>query len=250
MSTRRLFVEAQLVTGGTVLLDGERAHYIGRVLRARPGDDIWLFNGDGHEFRAAIERIDRSTVALAVGAMTTPASESPLELRLVQGISKGERMDTVVQKATELGVTRISPVHSEFSVVRLDTARTRTRLKHWQRIAQSACEQCGRTVPPRIDAPQTLADACGASASHAVTRLALAPDAAAPLQTMAPPAARVELLVGPEGGLSDAELELAARTGFTAVSLGPRVLRTETAAIVALALLQARWGDLSGGAQR
>jgi 16S rRNA (uracil1498-N3)-methyltransferase len=251
MSTRRLCVDHVLTTGHSLRIDGDRAHYIGRVLRCRPGDEITLFNGDGCEYPSRIERMDKHAVVLTIGTAAEPRVESPLGLRLIQGIARGERMDTIVQKATELGVQRLSPVRSEFSVVRLDGERAVNRLRHWQRIGQSACEQCGRTVPPQLDAPRALPEALAEAAGRKSTRLMLHPGSPLSIATMLPIAAipegdGLEFLIGPEGGLSSAERQQAAAAGFVAVSLGPRTLRTETAALAALTLAQALWGDLAG----
>lgn len=243
MTTRRLWVEQHIDEGRTLTLHGPEAHYIGRVLRCRRGDELTLFNGATREYPARIERIDKSGVTLAVGAGLEACVESPLDIRLIQCLSRGERMDTVVQKASELGVRRLSPVEGEFSVVHLDDERADKRLRHWRRISQSACEQCGRTVPPVLDKPRRLAAALSAPATDGLTRLMLQPGGARSFDAIERPA-RLELLIGPEGGLSGTERELAQAAGFVPVSLGPRTLRTETAAIAAVTLSQALWGDL------
>jgi 16S rRNA (uracil1498-N3)-methyltransferase len=162
---------------------------------------------------------------------------------LVQGISRGERMDFVIQKATELGVHRISPVLTEFSVVKLQADRASRRLLHWNKIAQSACEQCGRSKIPVIDEPSVLHDFLRGS-TPAQSRLLLQPSATTSLHQIGRPESVIDLLIGPEGGISDSETEMLLDAGFKAVSLGPRVLRTETAALAAVAILQAKWGDL------
>jgi 16S rRNA (uracil1498-N3)-methyltransferase len=170
-----------------------------------------------------------------------------LKIHLVQGISRGERMDFVIQKATELGVKRISPVFTEYGVVKLDEKRAQTRRDHWQSVATSACEQSGRVRPPLVDAPIALNAWFGAGAKESGTDLILQPGAPTPLASIEAPVTKVCLLVGPEGGFSNSEYDDARVAGFTAVSLGPRVLRTETAALAAIAVAQSVWGDLAKG---
>lgn len=243
MSTR-LFVSNELGNGRIVIVEGEPAHYLGRVLRVAVGDTVNLFNGECGEWRAEVVAIARNGVELRVTDPLDSRPESPLRSHLVQGISRGERMDFVVQKATELGVKRITPVFTDHGVVKLDARRAAKRLEHWQRIAESACEQSGRIRPPLVDAPVPLDHWFGAGGGHGATQLVLAPGAGLPLAAAGPIGEKLCLLIGPEGGFSDRELENAALAGFRAVSLGPRILRTETAALVALAIAQATWGDL------
>lgn len=240
----RLYVPAVLEPGATLPLDRDRSHYVARVLRLRPGDALVLFDGNGGEHAASIADVTRSGVSVAVGERTGREAESPLAIRIIQGISRGDRMDFVVQKATELGVRRITPVITEFSVVRLDAAKAEKRAEHWTKIAQGACEQCGRNRLPEIDAPQALTAVLD-SLPPGAARIVLQPGAGEPLASQRFAGERIELLVGPEGGLSGGELEQAAAGGFVACSLGPRILRTETAALAALAVLQAAYGDLA-----
>ncbi|MGB5688477.1 MAG: 16S rRNA (uracil(1498)-N(3))-methyltransferase [Woeseiaceae bacterium] len=241
----RLFVSGQLINGGELLLEGDRARYLGRVLRLAVGDEVAVFNGEGKEWPATIGAMTKSTATLRLGDSREAGSESPLKVHLVQGISRGERMDFVVQKATELGVKRITPVLTEYGVVKLDAARAQKRREHWQSVAASACEQSGRTRLPLIDVPVALKDWFGNKPGQVDAELILAPGATTSLASIAAPTTKVCLLIGPEGGFSHVEYEDAALAGFTAVSLGPRVLRTETAAVAALAVLQSLWGDLA-----
>lgn len=241
----RLFVSDQLINGGELLLEGDRARYLGRVLRLRVGDEISVFNGEGGEWSAVIEAMTRNTATLSVGENAEAGTESALKIHLVQGISRGERMDFVVQKATELGVKRITPVLTEYGVVKLDAARTEKRRDHWKSVATSASEQSGRTRPPLIDSPLSLKDWFGSKPAAVDAELILAPGAATPLAGIAKPKTKVCVLIGPEGGFSDTEYDDAAVAGFEAVSLGPRVLRTETAAVATLAVMQSLWGDLA-----
>lgn len=212
-------------------------------MRLRPGDALTVFDGLGGEYRATVAKVTKEKLNLSVGKHVTRNAESPLRIRLVQGISRGERMDFVVQKATELGVHRISPVLTDFSVVKLDAGRAAKRREHWQRIARSACEQCNRNIVPVIDAPQSLGDWFANNGDAGELQLILRADAAEPMPAVAPPGTDLTILVGPEGGFSDGERERAAQAGLRPVKLGPRVLRTETAALAALCIAQATWGD-------
>lgn len=239
----RLFVSGALGNGVELEICGEQARYLGRVLRARVGDRIAVFNCDDGEWSADILAISKSTVRLAIGAAIDNNAESLLKVHLVQGISRGERMDFVVQKAAELGAKRITPVLTEYGVVKLDEKRAEKRREHWQRIAESACEQCGRVRPPLIDAPVSLNRWFGEAHGDA-TQLVLQPGADKRLADVDAPVVKVCLLIGPEGGLSDKEYGDAHAAGFGSVSLGPRVMRTETAAVAALAIAQSLWGDL------
>ena len=240
----RLFVSQALINGTSVVVEGDRARYLGRVLRLRVGDAITVFDGSGPEWPAMIEGMTKSTATLQLGDSVEAGTESPLSLHLVQGVSRGERMDYVVQKATELGVKRITPVLTEYGVVKLDGERAAKRRDHWQGVAASACEQSGRTRLPLIDAPMSLKQWFGEKPAEADVDLILRPGAATPLAKVEVPATKACILIGPEGGFSDTEYEDAEIAGFRAVSLGPRILRTETAAAAALAVMQASWGDL------
>jgi 16S rRNA (uracil1498-N3)-methyltransferase len=242
MSTR-LFVSGALSNAEERILHGEPARYLGRALRARVGDEIRVFNGEGGEWWARISKIGKSEVVLEIGEHIETAVESPLKVHLVQGISRGERMDFVVQKATELGVKRITPVLTNHGVVKLDAKRAGKRRDHWQQVANSASEQSGRTRPPLIDAALDLNQWFGQKATSDTTELILQPGAASSMSAIEAPTRKLCLLIGPEGGFSDKEYEDAELSGFRAVSLGPRILRTETAALAALALAQASWGD-------
>lgn len=243
--TTRLFVSRDLINGKHLVVAGDRARYLGRVLRLRVGDEITVFDGSGPEWTATIEAMSKSEVTLQIVEQREAGTESPLKIHLVQGVSRGERMDYVVQKATELGVTRITPVLTEYGVVKLGGERAEKRREHWAGVAASACEQSGRTRVPLIDTPLPLKDWFGAKPAEADVDLVLAPGAGTALAQVPSPQTRVCILIGPEGGFSPAEYEDAELAGFAAVSLGPRILRTETAAAAALAVMQANWGDLS-----
>jgi len=248
MSRTRLFSPVPLPANTDVTLVGDQARYISRVLRLKPGDVFTIFDGKGGEYPATVTTISKTTVQINIATICRRNVESPLAIHLLQGVSRGDRMDFVVQKATELGVQRITPVLTEFSVVKLEPKRAKKRAQHWSNIAISACEQCGRDILPHIDAPQPLRDWFGQNMDNKLastdTRILLRPAAESALESIAEPAGELTLLVGPEGGFSDAEYEQAEIAGFRAAGFGPRILRTETAAIAAIAVLQSLHGDL------
>lgn len=241
-SGRRLFVDADI--GGERLTIGERtAHYIGRVLRLRPGDAVIVFDGRGRERRATIERLEKKRAELELGTGIEPLPEPATSLTLVQALVKADAMDAIVQKATELGVGAIRPVRTDFSVVKLDAERAGRRVEHWSRVARSACEQSGRHSPPAVHTPARLDDVLPALSEHD-RRIAFQPDAAPLARCETRPVSRVCLLLGPEGGFSAAELEAVEAAGFARFRLGPRILRADTAAVAACTLAQTFWGDL------
>ena len=244
MALTRLFVNSDLRVGLTLWLGEEQARYLGKVLRLRRGDDLSVFNGNDGEFTATVDTIGKAEVSVTLTTPVETRVESPLRIHLVQGVSRGERMDFVVQKATELGVKRISPVLTEYGVVKLDATRAGKRRDHWQKVAVSACEQSGRTRPPLIDMPVPLNAWFGGKTSEADVDLVLQPGTTGMLTSIPEPQTKICLLVGPEGGFSATEYDDAALAGFAPVSLGPRILRTETAAIAAIAIAQSLWGDL------
>jgi 16S rRNA (uracil1498-N3)-methyltransferase len=245
MRLTRVYVDATLEPGARVALEGSAASHITRVLRLRPGDALTLFNGRGGEYAGRIEKSHGGRVTVVVGARSAVERESPLTLTLAQGVSRGERMDLVVQKATELGVSGLVPVFTERSVVRLDARQATRKVAHWRAIAVAACEQSGRNRLPDVATPLSLREFTGA-ARNAVSgaRLLLSPGAALRLDDIPSPVTDVTVLIGPEGGLTESEEDLARTAGFAPVRLGPRVLRTETAALAALTLLQRKFGDL------
>jgi 16S rRNA (uracil1498-N3)-methyltransferase len=245
MRLPRIFVEGPLVAAQQMELPAAASQHLLAVLRLRVGAPLVLFDGRGGEHPARLVAAGRGSARIEVGEHRAIERESPLAVTLLQGLARGERMDIVVQKATELGVARIIPVAAARSVVQLAEARAGKRLAHWQAVAVAACEQCGRNRVPEITAPMSLVEACRLAAADAGTRLwALDAEGGTPLAATPPMrGGRIALLVGPEGGLADEELETAALIGFTRLRLGPRVLRTETAGPAALAALQALAGD-------
>lgn len=238
MRLSRFFIDAPLSLGQHELPEAQ-AHYIGRVLRHAAGDAVQLFDGSGQEFRGELIEVGKKAVRVDLREALDGLRESPLRIHLGQGLSRGERMDWAIQKATELGATEITPIISERCEVRLKDERADKRLAHWRQVAISACEQCGRSVLPTIHAPVTLDD--WLAQVSAELKLVLHP-VATPLESHARPSS-LAFLIGPEGGLSDAEVEQAKARGFHAARLGPRVLRTETAPVVALSVAQQLWGD-------
>jgi len=245
MRLTRVHVAGPLASGRRVRLQGNAASHVTRVLRLRAGAALIVFDGSGGEYEGRIDEARGGEVLVAVGARADAERESPLPLTLAQGVSRGERMDLVVQKATELGVSHLVPLLTERSVVRLTAQQSDRKVNHWRAIAAAACEQCGRNRLPSVAAPLPLAEFLkNSAAATADTRLLLSPTGTTTLKDVPRPGAGITVLVGPEGGLTDEEEKSATAAGFTALRLGPRVLRTETAAIAALALLQRQFGDL------
>ena len=238
----RLYCDLPLSPGAEIVLPEAAARHALTVLRLQTGDTLNLFNGEGGEFRASLVAVSKREARVRLLEFHAAERESPLEITLALGISAGERMDYSLQKATELGVSAIQPRATERSVVKLAGERADKRLQHWQHVVIAACEQCGRNRVPAV-APVQKFYAYLAAVERNQRRLLLSPDAATPLKRV-PPAASVVLLVGAEGGLAPAECEAAEASGFEPVSLGPRILRTETAPVAALAVLQALWGDI------
>lgn len=220
------------------------ARHAVRVLRLPPGAPMILFDGRGGEYLAHIQRIERERVVAELASWQDVERESPLSVTLVQALQAGEKMDFTIQKAVELGVRDIVPVESRRSVLRLSGERAAKRVAHWQGVAASACEQCGRNQVPLV-APLEKLDHWLARPANGVLRLMLAPDADEALVEL-PPVTSVQLLIGAEGGLDPQEVLAARQAGFRPVRMGPRVLRTETAGLAALAILQALWGDFRG----
>jgi 16S rRNA (uracil1498-N3)-methyltransferase len=208
----------------------------------RVGDQVTLFNGDGHEYLGTLKEVAKRSVSVFITAVQLCDRESPLQIHLGQGISRGEKMDITIQKSVELGVSEITPLITERCGVKLNAERWEKKLEHWQKVAISACEQCGRNRVPTIHTPQLLSEWLARSSE--ATRLTLHPHTEISFATMPEPNNQLELLVGPEGGLSDNEVAMAEQDGFFTVRLGPRILRTETAALVAISALQLRFGDL------
>ena len=244
MRIPRIHLEGSLQRGLEVVLPEQAGEHLARVLRLERGHPLILFNGDGNEYDATLASLARRAVTAAIVGVRPVDREAPCALTLAQGIARGEKMDWILQKATELGVARIVPLVTERTEVKLDEERAERRLLHWQSVVAGACEQCGRTRLPALEPPQRLDRWLGALGQDTPQRLALHPDGDTTLRQLPQVENGAILVVGPEGGLSDNDIGLLRQRDFRALRLGPRVLRTETAGIAALAALQALHGDL------
>ena len=241
MRVSRIHLPLALAEGQELDLTDERAHYLLDVLRLRAGDPLTVFNGEGGEYGATVLSAERKRVRIRVGGYRVAQRESRLYVHMGLGISRGERMDLAIQKSVELGVAIITPIESGRSVVKLDAQRRVVRRAHWQKIARSAAEQCHRTCVPEVAEPLSL-DAWLAAGDG--LRVMLDPAASEKIRELPDPEGSLTLLSGPEGGFSADERARALESGYRAIRLGPRVLRTETAAIAALTAVQLLWGDL------
>jgi 16S rRNA (uracil1498-N3)-methyltransferase len=242
MRIPRIYQPGALAPQHTLQLVDDAANHVGRVLRMQAGDKLCLFNGDGHDYPAEITGTDKKTITVQITERVDNRVESPLKIHLGQGISRGDRMDFAIQKAVELGVTEITPLFTERCGVKLDAQRLQKRTEQWQKIAISACEQSGRSVVPTVHPAQNL-DKWLAQHTNEL-KLTLDPWAKDTIKTLTP-VSSVRLIIGPEGGFSEREVQLTTGAGFVAVQLGPRVLRTETAALTAISALQLQMGDLA-----
>lgn len=240
LSVPRVYLEVPLVSGAILSLDERAAHHVVRVMRLRPGDGIIVFNGQGGDYEAVLER--GAPPQVRIGKFIARDAESSLSVHLAQGIARGERMDYAIQKAVELGVSTIIPLITEFCVATIPKEREEKRMAHWRGGIIAACEQSGRTRVPRLAAPLKFYP--WLPTAQASLKLMFDPYATRLLAQLPAPEGDILLLIGPEGGLSDPETEAAQQVGFTAVQLGPRMLRTETAPVAALAAVQTMWGDL------
>jgi 16S rRNA (uracil1498-N3)-methyltransferase len=253
MSNLRFYSAENLKIGAIIKLSDNAATHATRVLRLNVGDTIKLFNGDGFDYTCELLSVKKSEVLAKVLAQQAVQNESPLNITLLQGISSGERMDYTIQKAVELGVTAIQPLSTERSVVKLSPERAQKRLEHWQNVVIAACEQSGRAKIPLVFAPESLSAWLGTNIhepskaddliSVQNTRILLNPIGAKQLSALPKTTQNIQLLIGAEGGLSQAEINLASNHGFQSIILGPRILRTETAALTAIATMQTLWGD-------
>jgi len=244
MRVNRCFVDQPLHAGQQLRLPESAATHLVRVLRAGIGDRCVLFNGDGRDYQAHLVAVGKREVLVAIDAVTTVENESSLRIVLVQALARGEKMDLILQKATELGVAAFIPVASERSEVRLDADRVDKRIAHWRSVVASACEQCGRAVLPSVAAPVSL-PAAMPDLPPDRTRLLLDPEATQATGRLDLGSGHdVILAIGPEGGWSPRDRDVLRAAGFNGIRLGPRILRTETAGLAAIAALQSRYGDL------
>lgn len=245
MRTIRIYVPEPIAIGADFALPTQAGEHVARVLRMVAGDPLVLFNGDGHDYAATILSVGKREVIVRIDSSTSIDNESPLRLTLAQGIARGEKMDLIVQKATELGVARIVPLHTERSEVKLDAARAEKRLAHWRAVAESACEQSGRAVVPEV-VPALPLEAWlrNLPADDGALRLALLPEGDVQARALRFPSSGGVLVVGPEGGWGERDIGALHAAAFHGLRLGPRILRTETAGLAALAALQALHGDV------
>lgn len=243
MRVRRIYVPEALHLGDRIRLSREASHHVAQVLRLRDGNELKLFNGRAGDYIGII-RLEGRSVSVEIARFEEAHTESPLRVELVQSISRAERMDYTIQKSVELGVAAIHPVFTQRTVLRLEPKRLARRRDHWHRVIINACEQCCRSELPELHPPRPLAEFLAHCHPAAHPHLLLAPSGVHRLENVREGTRAATLLVGPEGGLSESEKRQALDAGFTSLNLGPRVLRTETAAVVALSILQWRWGDL------
>lgn len=239
----RFYCPPPLPLSGSFDLPPNAAHHASRVLRLRVGDAVQIFDGQGHECHGLIADLSGKHVHIEQIQTVTTERESPLRTVLAQALCSSEKMDWVIQKATELGVTEIQPLDTERSVARLSAERAEKRLQHWQQVAISACEQSGRNLLPILQAPQDIMTWLRTLHEQPCSKFILLPEGAQSLHTQTAPLAQAVLMIGAEGGFTTAERDSALRSGFTPIRLGARVLRTETAAVAGLTALQMLWGD-------
>ena len=243
MANLRFYTNHPLALGHAIQLSETAAAHATRALRLNVGDSAVIFNGDGFDYDCELISIKKNTVIVQIIAAERITNESSLKITLLQAISSGDRMDYTIQKAVELGVTHIQPITSQRSVVKLSAERAEKRIEHWQNVAISACEQSGRAVVPEVAAPLSLQQWLATNPANNSMRLLLNPIGALRLREMQAPTSEIQLLIGAEGGLSQAEIDLASHHGFQSVVLGARILRTETAALATIGIMQTLWGD-------
>jgi 16S rRNA (uracil1498-N3)-methyltransferase len=243
MANLRFFTDSPLALNADIQLSENAAAHATRALRLNVGDNAIIFNGDGFDYACTLTSVKKNTVTAKITSANAISNESPLNITLLQGISSGDRMDFTIQKAVELGVKKIQPINSKRSVVKLTQERAEKRIEHWQNVAISACEQSGRAFVPKVLPPLSLENWLSQNPYNNTLRILLNPVGAKRLEEIEKPASTIELLIGAEGGLSQAEIDLASAQHFQSIVLGPRILRTETAALTAISVMQALWGD-------
>lgn len=243
MRIPRIYHSTALATGTEIDLEAEAASHVGRVLRMRPGEDVVLFNGQRGQYQATITSASKKNVSVEVTAFEDHCSESPLKIHLGQGISRGDKMEYTIQKAVELGVSEITPLFTERCGVKLSGERLEKKWQQWRKIVISACEQCGRNTLPTIHQPLALQLWLQQSCDE--LKINLHPRAKDTIKTLTPPQSGIRLIIGPEGGLSDSEINQTVEHQFSEIALGPRILRTETAGLTVISALQLQFGDLA-----
>ena len=243
MRKTRIFVDQPLQEGTELMLVEEAAHHVFRVLRLRSGQPLILFDGRGGEYDAEISKVDKRYVEVHIHQHREVNNESPLIITLAQGVSRGQKMDFILQKSVELGVNRIVPVMTEYGNVHLDEHRQQKKIDHWHGVIVGACEQCGRNIVPELVAPLSFNEWLEIGSGD--TKLVLHPEAGKKLSKLSKPKGELLLLVGTEGGFSGNEIKRACDAGYQIVNIGPRILRTETAALVTISACQTLWGDFA-----
>ena len=242
MRIPRVYTRQALDSDTSVEMRGQAARHVRQVLRLRSGDRLRVFNGNGREYSATLLTADRTAVTLQVDTPVATLPEPTLHVRLAQGIARNDRMDLILQKSVELGISQIQPLWMQRSQSHVRGERLARRTQHWQGVIASACEQCGRSILPELATPRPCAEWLREDDDNGM-RLMLQPDSHQVLAALGPPTGKITLLVGPEGGMNADERRLAASAGYTGVRLGTRILRTETAALAALSGIQTLWGD-------
>jgi len=241
MSKHRFYIDSPLDPGNEITL-ASKAHYIIHVLRLNVGENIRIFNGHGHEHTAKITKINKNNVSLLIGSSTCYEEKSSTKIRIAQCLIKKPKMDLLLQKTTELGANIITPVNSEFSVIKIKDDQLITKKSHWEKITQSACEQSGRNYIPLIEDPISIGKFLCEKNDN--LKIMLDPSADITIGDIKTAKKQIDILIGPEGGISNDEKYLAYENDFIGVSLGPKILRSETAAIAVLAIIQSHWGDM------
>ena len=243
MQKHRLYIKKLIIPNAELLIENSKAHYLKQVLRLKKNNLITIFDGSGHEYQAEIKELLKNKVLVITGSSKFFEHEAKRKICIGQSLIKKEKMDMLLQKTTELGVNQISPLISEYTVVKLKERRLDNKIEHWEKIIQSACEQSERNILPTLDDPETIEKFILDSPKENY-RLILEPGASMTINDINPMDKNIDALIGPEGGFSDSEIKLASKEGFLSVSMGPRILRAETAAITTIAILQSQWGDL------
>lgn len=243
MRCPRIYHSTELQVQQTIDLESDAANHVGRVLRMQAGQQLKLFNGDGNDYLAVISEVTKKRVAVLVESLIAIDNESPIELHLAQGISRGDKMDFTLQKSVELGITEITPIFTERCGVKLTGERLKKKHQQWQKIVISACEQSGRAFIPKVNKPIKLNEFLQQKTDQ--LKLNLHPRATTNIKTLPTPEHGIRFIIGPEGGLDDNEIEQTLAAGYQEILLGPRVLRTETAALTLLSALQLQFGDLA-----
>jgi len=243
MANLRFFTDSPLALNADVQFSESAAAHATRALRLNVGDHAIIFNGDGFDYECTLTSVKKNAATATITDAKAINNESPLNITLLQGISSGDRMDFTIQKAVELGIRQIQPINSQRSVVKLTHDRAEKRVEHWQNVAISACEQSGRAFVPKVLVPISLENWLSQNPCGNTTRILLNPVGAKRLTEIEKPTSTIELLIGAEGGLSKAEIDMASSQHFQSIVLGPRILRTETAALTAISVMQSLWGD-------